>query len=80
MKGRLKYFQACINASVEAAKGIYYLKTVSQIIFIKLLKAYWSLLKVVLNDKKIPITPPRIYKNRFVTVSKKKSNFSTLSF
>ena len=34
-------------------------------------KAYWSLLKSFLNNKKIPIIPPILHNNAFVTDFKK---------
>ena len=36
-------------------------------------KAYWSILKIFLNNKKPPIIPPLFYENRFVTDFKKKA-------
>ena len=30
-------------------------------------KAYWSLLRCLLNNKKIPLIPPLFYENKFVT-------------
>ena len=36
-------------------------------------KAYWSLLKIFLNNKKIPIIPPLYHKNEFVFDFKKKA-------
>ena len=35
-------------------------------------KAYWSLLKISLNNKKFPIIPPILHNNAFVTDFKKK--------
>ena len=36
-------------------------------------KAYWSLLKIFLNNKKTPIIPPLYHKNEFVIDFKKKA-------
>ena len=36
-------------------------------------KAYWSLLKGFLNNKKIPLTPPLFHENRFITDFKEKA-------
>ena len=36
-------------------------------------KAYWSLLKIFLNNKKIPIIPPLYHNNEFVIHFKKKA-------
>ena len=38
-------------------------------------KAYWSLLKIFLNNKKIPIIPPLYHKNEFVIDFQKKAEF-----
>ena len=55
LKCRLKYLQACLDASIEAAKEKYY-NTVNKLINTqKKYKVYWSLLKLFLNNKKIPI-------------------------
>ena len=42
-------------------------------------KAYWSLLKDFLNNKKIPFFPPLFHKNCFMTDLKEKAELSTLS-
>ena len=36
-------------------------------------KAYWSILKTFLNDKKIPCIPPVFHNNKFVIDFKEKS-------
>ena len=36
-------------------------------------KAYWSLLKGFLNNKKIPLIPPLFHENRFITDFKEKA-------
>ena len=64
MKFRLKY----LNASIEVAKKKYYHNTVNKLMNIqKNSKAYWSLLKIFLNNKKILIIPPLFYENRYLT-------------
>ena len=42
-------------------------------------KAYWSILKSFLNNKKIPLIPALFYENCFMTNFKEKANFLTLS-
>ena len=39
------------------------------------LKTYWSLLKTLLNNKKIPRIPPLLQDNKYVTDLKKESRF-----
>ena len=36
-------------------------------------KAYWSVLKSFLNNKKIPCIPPLLYQNRYITKYKNKA-------
>ena len=43
--------------------------------FHKSLKAYWSLLKIFLNNKKIPLIPPLYHQGNFVTNFKIKAEF-----
>ena len=43
-------------------------------------KVYWSLVKVFLNNKKIPIIPPLFYKNPFITDFKKKAKLFNFFF
>ena len=43
-------------------------------------KAYWSILKTFLNDKKIPWIPPVFHDNKFVIDLEKKLNFLILLF
>ena len=43
-------------------------------------KLYWFLLKIFLNNKKIPIIPPLFYENRFITDFKEKDNFLIFYF
>ena len=75
LKCRLKYLQACLNASVEVAKEKYYHNTVNKLINTqKNSKVCWSLLKnFFLNNKKIPIIPPLFNENHFITDFKEKA-------
>ena len=50
LKCRLKYLQACLNASIEIAKEKYFHNTVNKLINTqKNSKVYWSLLKIFLT-------------------------------
>ena len=44
------------------------------------LKTYWSLLKTLLNNKKIPRIPPLLQDNKYVTDLKKKADLFNLFF
>ena len=81
LKCRLKYLQACLNASIEVAKEKYYHNTVSKLINTqKNSKVYWSLLKIFLNYKKIPIIPPLFYENSFITDFKEKAQLFNIPY
>ena len=74
MKCRLKDLQTCLNASIEAAKEKYCHNTVNKLMNIKKsCKVYWSLLKIFLNNKKIPVIPPLFYEDCFITDFKEKA-------
>ena len=76
LKCRLKYLQNCLNAFIEVAKEKYHKRINKLINTQKNFKVYWSLLKIFLNNKKIPIIPPLFHENRFITdFTEKKNNF-----
>ena len=54
----LRYFQDLLNTKIEQAKRKYF-ENISHKLSNKNLnpKTYWSLLKIILNDKKIPLYP-----------------------
>ena len=72
---------ACLNnlndrctLLINTAKQNYYSKIVGKLQNTqRSSKAYWSLLKIFLNNKKIPIIPPLYHKNEFVIDFKKKA-------
>ena len=43
-------------------------------------KAYWALLKFFLNNRKIPVIPPFLHNNKFVTDFKEKAELSNSFF
>ena len=43
-------------------------------------QVYWSLLKIFLNNKKIPIIPPLFYENRFIADFRKKAQLFDFFF
>ena len=67
-KEAIKTLQNKLTSTIENAKSEYYSK-----LSIKLLnpktssKAYWSILKSFVNDKKIPIIPPLYHNGNFIT-------------
>ena len=80
LKCHLKYLQTCLNASIEVAKEKYYQNTVNKLMNTqKNSKVYWSLLKMFLNNKKIPIIP-LFYENSFITDFKGKAQLFNIFF
>ena len=60
---------------IDDSKQEYFLRLTQKLITIqKSTKAYWALLKIFLNDRKIPVISPLFYKNKFVTDFKEKVN------
>ena len=81
LKCRLKYLQSCLNTSIEVAKENYYYNTVNKLMDNqKNYKVYWSLLKLVINNKKKPVIPPLFYENRFIRDFKGKDQFLNIFF
>ena len=68
LKLHLRYFQDLLHTKIEQAKRKYF-----EIIFHKLSnknlnpKNYWSLLKIILNGKKIPCILPIYHNDNFVS-------------
>ena len=82
LKCRLKNLQACLNASIKVAKEKYYNNTENKLINTqKNSKVFiWSLLKIFLNNKKIPIMLPLFHENRFITDFRRKAQFFNIFF
>ena len=75
---KLETLQNLINETLESK----YYENVSQKLCSKAvaLKYYWSLLKTMLNDKKVPCIPPIFHYNKFVTDFSKKPNLFNSCF
>ena len=43
-------------------------------------KVYWYLLKILLNNKRVPFIPPLFYENRLIIDFKEKTNFLIFYF
>ena len=81
MKCRLKYLEACLNASIEVAKEKYYHNTINKLANVqKSFKVYWFLLKPFLNNKKIHIIPSLFHEIHFKTDFLKKPIFLIFPF
>ena len=72
---KLETLQNLIYETLESCKGKYY-ENISKKLCSKAIapKYYWSLLKTMLNDKKVPCIPPIFHDNKFVTDFSKKND------
>ena len=78
---KLEHLQNRLNNSIDSSKHTYHLRIANKLNSIqKSSKAYWSLLKSFINDKKIPIVPPILHNNAFVTDLKKKAELFNYYF
>ena len=74
LRRQLNCLQDRLNGSIEASKQKYYCRMTNKLTNAeKRSKAYWSILKRFLNNKKIPLIPPLFYENCFVTNFKEKA-------
>ena len=66
---------------LKLLKKKYYHNTVNKLLNTqKNSKVYWLLLKIFLNNKKIPIIPPLFYENRFITDFKEEAQLFNILF
>ena len=64
----LRILQEKLNSFIGISKQNYYFRMLAKLTkFHKSLKAYWSLLKTFLNNKKIPLIPPLYHQGDFIT-------------
>ena len=71
---RLQFLQERLSTSIESSKERYYTRIANRLSNTqKSTKTYWSLLKIFLNNKKIPLIPPLFHENRFITDFKEKA-------
>ena len=71
---RLKFLQERLSTITESSKERYYARIANKLNNTqKSSKTYWSLLKIFLNNKKIPLIPPLFHENRFITDFKEKA-------
>ena len=81
LKGRLKYLQTCLNASIKVATEKYYHNTVNKLMNTQQnYVVYWSLLNIFLNNKKIILYLHCFIKIASCVILRKKSNFLLFSF
>ena len=74
IKRQLNILQDRIITLIEASKQQYYCKMTNKLVNAqKISKTYWSVLKMFLNNKKIPLISPLFQANRFITDFKEKA-------
>ena len=78
---KLETLQNLIYETLESCKSKYY-ENISKKLCSKAIapKYYWSLLKTMLNDKKVPCIPPIFHDNKFVTDFSKKADLLNSCF
>ena len=71
---KLSSLQQRLRDLIDDSKQIYFLRLTLKLNTIqKITKAYWALLRIVLNNRKTPIIPPLFHNNKFVNDLKDKS-------
>ena len=71
---KLSSLQQRLRDLIDDSKQIYFLRLTLKLNTIqKITKAYWALLRIVLNNRKTPIIPPLFHNNKFVNDFKDKS-------
>ena len=73
---RLKFLQERLSTSIKSSKERHYAMMANRLKNTqKSSKTYWSLLKIFLNNKQIPLAPPLFHENRFITDFEEKSEY-----
>ena len=78
---KVKYLQSQLKPLTESNNERYYLRVSKKIVdLMTSAKTYWSILKSLLNNKKIPCTPPLLHQNKYVNDFKKKAELLNCLF
>ena len=76
-RNRLNVLQHSFKNLIKMSKQKYYSRIANKLTMTqKSSKTYWFLLKLFLNNKKIPIIPLPFHENKFVSYFKEKADFS----
>ena len=74
LRKNLNSLQQRLRDLIDDSKKKYFLRSTLKLNTIqKSTKTYWDLLKIFLNDRKIPVIPPLFHNNKFVTNFKEKA-------
>ena len=77
----IKYLQKQLKNLIERSQEKYYLHIAKKLMdLMTSLKTYWSILKILLNNKKNPCIPPLLQDNKYVTDFKKKAELFNCFF
>ena len=78
---KLNHLQEQLNFLINKSKHDFYERMTKKLTNAsKNCKAYWSLLRRLLNNKKIPLIPPLFHENKFVTDFKEKAELFNSHF
>ena len=70
----MRSLQQRLRDLIDDSKQKYFLRLSQKLTTIqKSIKAYWALLKIFLNNRKIPVIPPLFHNNKFITDFKEKA-------
>ena len=74
LRKNLSSLQQRLCDLIDKGKQIYFLRLTQKLNTIQeSTKAYWALLKIFLNNRKIPVIPSLFHSNKFITYFKEKS-------
>ena len=74
LRNNLRSLQQRLRDLIDDSKQKYFLRLSQKLTTIqKSTKAYWALLKIFLNNGKIPVIPPLFHSNKFITDFKEKA-------
>ena len=78
---RLQFLHERLSTSIESSKERYYARIANRLINThKSTKTYWLLLKIFLNNKKVPLIQPLFHENCFITDFKEKAELCNSFF
>ena len=72
---QFQFLQTKLSSLIEESKNQYYTCLSHKLLDPKISqKSYWSILKIFLNDNKIPYIPPLLHQDKLITDFKEKAN------
>ena len=78
---KVKYLQDQLKLLIESNKERYYLRISRKLMDpVTSAKTYWSVLKSLSNNKKVPCIPPLFHQNKYVNDFKKKTELFNCFF